>query len=354
MKRFYMLLIAILSVLVFTPNKTLALSNFVADNTVNVHEDYNDNAFFAGNIVNIDSYINGLAFAAGNTVTIKGSSDYTFAAGQNVTVDSVKTKDAFVAGNVINVNNSDLRNIYAAASSITINANAAAVYAAGDTIELNGDFENANIAGNKVKINGKINGVLTINDDAEVTYGDKGSANEVKQYKGSDKNIDQESVIAGLIGLTIAAIIAKILSFVNHLLIGFILIALFKKTVKTIEKLDTKFGFSAARFGFGFVTLVFMPVASIILLITGILSALGVIGLVLYGLFLYLASIVAAFYIGRALFPNMNNYLRYFLALLFISILRLIPIVGGLVGFVVLCLGLGLIVHLIFKEIKGK
>ena len=121
-----------------------------------------------------------------------------------------------------------------------------------------------------------------------------------------------------------------------------------------MEKLDSKFGFSAARFGIGFVALVFIPVLSIILMITGILTALGVISLVLYGLFLYLASIVATLYIAKSLFPNMNNYLRYFLTLLFISILRLIPIIGGLVAFIVLCLGLGLILHLIKNEIKGK
>ena len=353
MKRLKYILIILLAV--FVAPFAQALIQGEADNTVNVNKDYEDNTLFAGNIVNVDSKIDGLGFVAGNTLTIKGSADYGFIAGNIITIANYETKDLFVAGNEITISNIKARSIYASANKIKVTSDVSTVYLSGDEIVLEGDFKDVYVACNKFKLNGKITGTLKINDDASREVDEKNIAN-IEAYKSKSINKDNIAQYRTniIVGLLMVKVVAKLLHALSILIIGFIFIALFKKTVKKIENMGTNPGFIFARFGIGLVGLIIIPIISIILLITVIGLPLGVIGLTLYCLALYLSEVIGTLYIGKLIFKKMNNFLRYFLTLLILSIITLIPILGGLVSFFMLCLSLGIIGNIILSEIKGK
>ena len=349
MKRLYLTLLVIISALLFIPNVG-AFNTFKADNSLTVKEDFNDNAFFAGNDVNVDSYVNGLGFVAGQTVTVSGEADYGFIAGKTVNISNYKTKDLYAAGETVKIKDVNVRNIYAAGSEVKIESNANDLYVGGETVYVDGYFENANIEANKVEIKGNITGVLNINEDAELTIADGVEVGEIKKYKNPSVTVEKEHVVAGIIGILIARVIAKVLHFINVLVIGFLFIAIYKRANKKIADMNANGGYVFGRFGIGFITLIITPIASIILMLTGIVSALGVITLVLYFLALYLAEVMASIYISRHLLKDMNPYLSYFLVLLVVTLLGIIPVVGWIFSFIILCLGLGVIFTITRQE----
>ena len=353
MKKVKLLIVLLLAIFMCVPATTYALSNFRADNSLTINEDFNDNSFFAGDNVNVDSYINGISFVAGNTLNVKGESDYLFIAGNSLNISNYSVKDIFAAGRAINITGTGVRNIYASAQTINIDSDATTVYVSGDDVTLKGVYDYVSVAANKVKIEGEITGKLTINESAKVEYVGESKAKEVETYK-DEVDINKENIVAGFFALIVARIVAKVLSFINILIIGILFIAIFKKASDKVKKMPGSAGFIFGKFGKGLVMLILVPIVSFILLFTVIASSLGVVGFALYGLALYLSRFFAAYYIGTHVFENMNVYLAYFLSLFILTLLSIIPVVGWLLSLFMLGLGIGVIFETIKTEKKGK
>ena len=347
MKRLFLLIIALLTTFVFVPT-TYALNNFKADKDLDIKENFNDNAFIAGETIKMDSYIDGLGFMAGKTLDIKGEADYAFIAGETINLDSFVAKDIYVAGKEIKLSHFNLRNIYLAGETVTVNGDAKDLYIGGDTVTLTGNYDNVFVGCTKLKINGTISGTLEVNEDAEIEYAEGATIGEVK--KTAAIKMSKDNVWRLVIISIIAKVMSIIMHFINMLILGFVLIAIYKKANKKIA--DTKANGSAVlgRFAIGLCVLIATPIASIILLCTGIASALGFVTLILYGLALYLASMISSIYISRHLLKNMNEYLAYFLVLLVVTLLSNIPVIGWIFKFVLLCIGLGVIIAITRQE----
>jgi cytoskeletal protein CcmA (bactofilin family) len=96
--------------------------------------------------------------------------------------------------------------------------------------------------------------------------------------------------------------------------------------------------------GVGLLLFVAVPVLLILLFISLIGIPLGLIGMLVYGLLLWLGYVYGSFAVGSwllSLADPENRWLALFVGLLAISLIGLLPILGGLVQFVVLLLGLG-------------
>ena len=78
--------------------------------------------------------------------------------------------------------------------------------------------------------------------------------------------------------------------------------------------------------------------------------------LLLYGIMFYLSVIPTAYYIGNWIAKDKveNKYLLFAISVLVIYVLRLIPIIGGLVTFISLCFGLGMYAKLIKENTSTK
>lgn len=358
MKKFYLLLIAFISLLVLP---VYAMPSAETDNILDINKDYNDTALFAGNTVGVNSTINGLGLYAGQQLTVKGSADYGFIAGQTVSISDYKTKDLFAAGSTINIKDVDVRNIYAAAESITISSDANDLYIAGNNITIKGEYNNVYVEANSFEIDGKIYGKLYINEDAKQNIKEGSTVAKTETYVNPETKREKKDIDMGnfTFKLIVNGIITKLFrafkGLVNLIILGCLTILIFKGIVTRINESSEGAGSIFAHFGIGLGLLIIVPIISIILLFTGFVSGLGFVAIMLYVLGIYLSGVVGSIYLGKVIFKNMNEYLRFIIIAVIMSIIYLIPIIGGLVKFFMLCFSLGLMGHICLPEKKkGK
>jgi hypothetical protein len=103
----------------------------------------------------------------------------------------------------------------------------------------------------------------------------------------------------------------------------------------------------AVGLGFGFVVAVVFPVACVVAILLIVSMPLGIIGLVLFGIAIFLASLVTSQYVGAWLLRRVgggsvpSEYLALALGLLVLSLLALVPYLGFLIRLTAWLLGLG-------------
>ena len=358
MKKKIFLLIVLLMTLIIVPVKALDVvevekekSNFVAGDTVKLEKFVDGTAFAAGNNVTVTSSIDGAAFVAGNNVSLTSKQDILFAAGNMVTLAGVNTKDAFVAGSHINIQTSTIRDLYAVAEEIRIDSDISRnAYLGGSTVIINGKINgNVEVAADTIKIGegAEITGNLNYPEDANITITNGAIINKTTTYKNTNANKQ----------VTLASkLLDRLYAFLGMLLIGIILMALNKKAFTKIEKISKDLSTFAKNVGIGFIFLVVLPIAAIIAMCTVIGLPLGIISLLIYGIMIYLSIIPTAYYLGNICLKDKikNKYLIFVIALLTIYILRIVPVIGGLVTFISICFGLGVYTELLKSNIKTK
>ena len=330
---------------------------FYADSDIIVDEDITKTAFFAGNNVNVESKIDGIAFIAGNSIIASTESDYAFIAGNSISLKNFHAKDAFVAGNQIIIENATgTRSIYATGNSINITSDYIEdLYLAGKTITLKGKFDNVVIDADKVVLTGAITGKLKVNENTEVVLAtDYTVVNEIEKF--TNKDISKQFKTNNVLGtFMVTKLVSFVTGFVNLIIIGIILILLFNKKFEKISKIKNTAGYVFGRIGLGLCGLIIVPILAVVLLITGFASLLGVLVILAYIAALIITAPVVAINYGNILLKDIKNeYLRFVVALIILQIVKLVPVFGGLVTFLSLCLGLGLLKDLISTEKKEK
>ena len=350
-KRIYLLSILLLTL--FIPFGVNAKhEGLFSGNDVVVDEEVGSTAFSAGNNVSTTSRVDGANFVAGNNVTVSSSQDMLFAAGNNVILEKVETKDAFVAGSQITVKSSIIRDLYAAAGNIKLDSDISRnAYLGGESVIINSKIGgNVDVDASTITIgnNAEITGTLNYPKNATINIAETAKIGEKTTYKTVEKT-KKENELAG-------TILEKVYSYLAMLLIGIVLMLLNKKTFKQIDKIKKDFKVALKTTGIGFVSLVVVPIAAIIIITTIIGVPLGIISLIVYGLLIYLSVIPTAYYLGNIVLKDKidNKYVVFALSLLVIYILKVIPVIGGLVGFISLLLGLGIYTELIKNKITEK
>lgn len=325
-----------------------------ADESLKVEKNLFGTSFSAGNDVNITSKIDGISFVAGNTINDSSESDYLFEAGNIVNLTNVKTRDLFVAGNQIIINSSDLkRDVYAASSNFKFEGRIGRnLYVGAESVVINGKIKgNVVINAENITIsnNAKIDGILKYNEDANISIAKESNISSIEKTKAIAKEkISKENVSNVLIDL--------LSSYGNVLIFGLVLMLLMRKAFDKIdaEKLEASNVFKTI--GIGFITLIAIPLVSIIAMVTGIGVASGIIILLLYGISIYATSIITSYYFGKKILNSKidNDYLLFAISLLILKIVIIIPFIGGLVSFASLLFGLGMIYTLIKKSLNKK
>lgn len=359
-KKILLLLIMVLG-LVAIPVHAEELDHFVAGDSVVVDKELGKTAFVAGNSVKLSSQIDGAAFVAGNIIYLNSSQDYLFAAGNNVTLDSVTAKDAFVFGNFLTVEASNIRDLYAAGTNIIINSDITGdLYVIGESVSINARVEgNVYSATDTIMIgeNGVINGKLTYSEDTKLDAKESSIINDTETYANKTKDIDVDvDVKVNPFAIIAGKVLGGLYRFIAMFIIAVILLALNKKAFENIKKVKQDFGTIALTALLGFAFLILLPIAAIIVMITVIGIPLSVVALIIYGLLIYLSIIPTAYYFGNLVFGKAikNRFLLMLVSLVILYFIRLIPILGGLVGFISLIFGLGIYTTLIKNSIVEK
>ena len=330
--------------------------NFYAGEELSVEKSIGKTTFAAGSNVDISSSIDGVAFIAGNNVTLSSSQDYVFAAGNSINLDGVTTKDAFLAGSTLNIQSSTIRDLYAAGQNIRVDSNISRnAYLAGQNIiinsKINGDVY---VDAESIRIgkDAEITGTLKYSEDSKLSISEKAIIAKKKSHKSSDVKID---VKISPMSLFIAKLTSSLYSFVALLIVGFVLLAT-SKTFKKIEKETMSIGYMLKTSLIGFIALFMLPIVAIITLITIIGIPLSIIALVIYFILIYLSALGTSYYVGKWIFKDKikNDFLVLPISLLIYYIVRLIPIIGGIISFITLIFGLGLFLILIKNNITAK
>jgi len=359
------LFIATLVVLVF-PFKALAQDVVAKNFTLEKGKIVTHNPYFAyGENVDISGTVNGDTYVAGGKVLIDGNinGDLLIAGGDVEILGNIK-EDIRVIGGQVTIKGRVGKNVSAAGGNIRIDQTAVVTgsfVAVGGQIEISGQVnDNVDLAGGNIILNNKVSkdfdvaaGQIVLNEKANILgkfeywSDNKPTLASTTIIKGQtiehampvrvntqkqDWNKMKETVAAmGLAG--------KIIGTLSLLLVGMILIKLSNKFMaKTADVLKADFWKSM---GIGFIIVFATPIAFFVLLFTIIGAPIAMITITLYSIMLYVAKIFAIYALGVKVLPGKSPYLSYSLAVVAYAILTLVPVIGGLISFVALLVGIG-------------
>ena len=379
----------------------------------NISGEYDSTVFLAGENPNSAADVKGILFEAGNTVTSAGFSEYAFVAGNTVSFAGENSGDAFVGGNAVSFSGSCGRDLAIAGNSVDIRGSVGRdLLAGGRSVSISGHVGgDVTLAAEEIRItdDAEIEGILRYNSSAKISaptdllagavvYEDNqdsqglqsilgtqdasGTQNATDAQDAQDGQDAQDAQDAqdtqdaqnssGDSGANAPAVeapkpksspvLVKLKSTVFKL-IGLLLIAYFFLWLTPLwEKVDADykpFGTFAKAFGIGLAVLAALPLASIILFVSGV----GVRpALVL--IFVVVAALIAApvflgFFLGvllwrKALKKDRNYWAELAIGLVCWAILAAVPGIRVAVKMVAGCLGVGVLAKLkstVFKLI---
>ncbi|WP_458207219.1 bactofilin family protein [Haladaptatus sp. NG-SE-30] len=149
--------------------------------------------------------------------------------------------------------------------------------------------------------------------------------------------------------------VGALYGFFVNLLLGAILLAVFPTFSDRVS--ERARGDPVLSAGVGLLLLVLVPILLIVFAITIIGIPISLLGALLFAILLWAATIYGAFTVGvwlLSLADERNRWLALVVGLLVIALLSQIPILGGLVQFIVLLLGLGALAMAIRAHYRGR
>lgn len=317
----------------FTADDTLSLSKIIIDG----------NAFVAGKDVTLsDMKIEGSIAVAGQTVRL-----------ENVEV----TGDIFIAGQYVSVEKTTAKNIYGAGQDVKLSNNSEVrrdAYLAGASILLNAKADKVSVGTGKLtvedfaeirELTGELDEPATISNDAKVEENSL-KVIEVKEEIETVKTVSVFSILLNFVKKVIRAIVLAVV-------VAFVLIK--ANRIEKIKKYDSNTIVLNGFIGFAITAL-----GLIVALIVTFISFTTPIGFTLicaYIVAMILSTATGVVVIVAKLLKdkeeNMKNVLLYTLAVsAVVALIRAIPILGGVLGFVLAMVGVGTLFNVIFGKEK--
>lgn len=327
---------------------------FRADYSITVTDKMEGSGFVAGNTVNINNEVDGILFGAGNFVNISSKSDHLFAAGNSVNINESTFNDGFVAGQIIEINDVNAsRDLYVAGQKIKVTGNVGRnLFIAGTDVVIDGVINgNVYVDATTITINSytDIKGNLKYNDDTEITISKDANIGSKTTYKSNSNsyNVDGKQAILSVFA---SKLLDTVLGLLNILVVGFLMALLIPSLFNKLKEIAPNR--LLPSFAWGLLILVAVPVIALIAMITYIGVSAGFVALAIYGVLVYISSIISVYTITSMILKDKvkNTYLVLLIGLACLYVIKLIPFIGGLVSFAVLCLGLGLLTNLIKRK----
>ncbi len=319
-----------------------------------------DDLYAAGQIVDIAGTVDGDIFGAGQTVTLSGSTTHdAMLAGSMVNLTGTAGDDLRAAGGTVNISGAVTDSASLAGGTVTLAGNGRIgrnLGATGGTVLINGAVaRNVSVTGGQVTINGRVGGDVVANA-SKLNIGSGAVIRGNLVYTSSQRATIAPG--AKILGTTTYHQMVKkerrrapgalfglwLISLIGAFIVGSLILAL--SPVASVAAADTARSRPWISILVGFIILVAVPIALVIIAITIIGLPLALILLAAYLIMLYIANILAGFAIGRWIFdrarrPNVSLFLALLVGLVVLWILTAIPVLGGLIGFIALLIGLG-------------
>ena len=355
-------------------------ATFKANDEVSItnQDDTNGNVYAAGGAISINTPIGGdLLTAGGNVLITEPVAKDVAVAGGSITIIGDVGDDVRAAGGNIVVTGNINGELIAAGGSITLsnstNVGNDVVIAAGQAT-LNGNINgDVRLMGGVATINGRIQGnvlaeleeTITISDGAVIEGNILYKAKRVDALNISDgatvtgevffeemaipDAADVENVVAAALG---AFLIFKLFSTI---VVALVLMWLFKNF--SVSVVRVAINEPLRMLGYGFVTLIVVPAAAIILLITLLGIPLGIASLLSYGLLLLLSclysGVVAGSWVGNIISSKETisvNWKNVVGGIVLLTLIKLVPVVGWIIAFFIFLITLGSLSNIVHKK----
>ena len=336
----------------------------ISPSLISQREMIDNDYFYADQNVTVENkVIDGNAFIAGKDVDVKNITvnGSIAVAGQDVKLENVTVSgDIFVAGQEVKVETSSAKNLYAAAQDVKISEETIISrdsYVAGSNVKFNANSDVLSIGANLVEIGE--NAVIRelrgeTGEEATIASGANVVENLLKLVEKSEEVVEEAH--KAVVTATIFKIIRDILTtFVMALIISYIVSKSSKK--ERIQKYTGEKIALNALLGLGLIFGVVL--AAIIMFITIILIPVGVVAILGYIVMLICATAMGTTVIAIKLLKDKelstkNIILWSLLVAAILFVVKFVPIVGGLIGFVVTLIGIGTIADLLFGKDKKE
>lgn len=330
-------------------------------------ETIDDDLFAAGQNVTVAGRVRGDVFALGQTVLITGVVDGDLiAAGQQVIVDGVVNGDVRAGGAVVTVNGQVGRNVTSAAQQVNLSSAGrvgGSLMAAGETITAFGSVGRGVTAGaGTLQLGGpvgggvaawaetlvlgpntRIGGNLEYHSEREAAI-PAGTVTGAVRYTPIERETRQEPLLNGLLSF------GSLVWLAGTAVLGALAITLAPRRSTRLVELGQQW--SPRVFGLGLLVLFAVPIAGVLIAVTIIGLPLATVVGALYFVGLMLARPALGLVIGaeaarlwgREPLPPIGAMLVGLIAL---HLATHLPVLGGLIAFLGLAYGLGLIVQTI-------
>lgn len=326
---------------------------FIAAEDSTIKEDTDHSVFIFGNDVSTEKNVNGILFAGGQSIDVSGNNDYGFVFGNIINVNGNTDNDLYVFGQNVTIKGNVAKDLYVFGSNVKIDTTVSGnVFAYAQNLNI----ENAKVNGfiltaaNTLSITDDtvVGDVLKYNEDAILKYKGDNEVPEnitIETYKTTNNaEIKKETSIS-------TTIFSFFSDYLSRILVSFIIVGVLSKVYKFIVRRSRNLKNTFINSLWGFVVLAMTPIAFIIILLTMIGVKLSFVLLLTYILMLILANEISMIFIGNRIYTKLfkqkdNKFLSTFIGVTLISLLMLIPFIGGLVTFVSIVLGLGILIDM--------
>ncbi len=326
-----------------------------------ISEDVDGSAFSAGQNAGSTADVNGILFAAGYNVTAGGTGEHALLAGYSINLSGDYEKDVFAAGNSVSISGNVGRDIFASGNTVTINGVCAGnAYISAKSVVIDGKIgKNLYLSAEKITISNTadISGQLHYNADAKINAPAFVLSDAFVTEPTFTQDTDEAKESAGI---TAAGILSELkgaaFGFIGLLLAAYILLWLTPVWSKVDAKYTSApFSKYAKAFGIGLAVLICVPLAAVILMITGVGLRTALLVLFLYGAVITASPVILGFILGslilrRAFRLKPCYYSELALGLALYKIISLIPVLSAVCGVIAVPLGVGVFVLFLEKE----
>jgi cytoskeletal protein CcmA (bactofilin family) len=376
-------IIPILSIALFiTPAYSLVIKS--GDNIeLKEWEVIEDDLIALGQTIDIKGTVTGDLYAFAQNVTISGKVDGTiFTGASSVDINAESVMSIWAAGGNIAISGNVSNNVILAGGNLAVQANANIgkdIRAYGGQLNVKGNVAGAIKGGvGKFSMEGKTSRIKISADDVKIKSSAVISGDVIVQSE-KEPVIEEGAVISGETRcerpsqeektalFAFAPFIAffitfmKIVIFIAKIIVGIIIIALFGGYVRRI--MDTLIKSPWKSLGWGFLGLIVIPVAVVILFAILIGFPIAIFGIYIYSILFYLSSIFIGLVIGEKIIQlfkkegKISLYLSFIIGILVLFVLGLIPILGLVIKIFVLLFGAGMLIlgtWNLMKDMRAK
>lgn len=339
------------------------------------------NSYVAGSKIFANSQINGDLYAIAGDITIEGGVEQDLVvAGGTVIINGQVNGDIRVVGGEVTINNKVGGDLVVAGGTVTVSEKGSVggdAYIAGGQITFNGPVgKETKIRGGQVMLNSTFNDKVDVEASESLTFGSKAVVESEVRYKGVSEAVvqdgakisnvqfekmdghkgDKNSAGRAIAGIFSVMVLVKIL---GTIILGLILIKLFPRSTK--ELVGSFMQKPWHNMGIGFLALVVAPIAVLILMITLVGIYVGILALLVWLVFVFIASILACVFAGVWLIKTVGkrtdvqpDWKALTVGIVVLTVIALVPVIGALIFFVLLLMAFGSLLRHMHAYIKEE